>query len=46
MYTPNESQKIIVDAVKSFAEQNIKPHIMEWDEEQHFPVALFHKLGE
>ncbi|MXV38280.1 acyl-CoA dehydrogenase [Flavobacteriaceae bacterium Ap0902] len=46
MYTPNESQKIIVDAVKTFSEQHIRPNIMEWDEAQHFPVELFHQLGE
>lgn len=46
MYTPDESQKIIIDAVKTFAAQHIQPHIMEWDESQHFPVDLFHKLGE
>lgn len=46
MYTPTESQKIIIDAVKSFAEQNILPNVMEWDEAQHFPLELFHKMGE
>lgn len=46
MYTPDESQKIIVDAVKTFAEQYIRPNIMDWDETQHFPIDLFHQMGE
>jgi alkylation response protein AidB-like acyl-CoA dehydrogenase len=29
-----------------FAEKEIRPHIMEWDESQHFPKDLFHKMGE
>lgn len=29
-----------------FAARHIKPHVMEWDEAQKFPVELFQKLGE
>ena len=25
---------------KDFAEKHIRPHVMEWDEAQHFPVEL------
>ncbi len=42
----NETQAMIADSIRDFAEQNIRPHIMEWDESQHFPVELFKKLGE
>lgn len=42
----NETQAMIADSIRDFAEQNIRPHIMEWDESQHFPVDLFKKLGE
>jgi len=31
---------------REFALKNIKPHVMEWDEAQKFPVDLFHQLGE
>jgi len=31
--------------VKDFAEKNIRPHVMEWDEAQHFPVDLFKEMG-
>lgn len=41
-----ENLKIIAETVRDFAEKNIKPHIMEWDEAQIFPVELFHQLGE
>lgn len=41
-----ESLKMIVDTVRDFAEKNIRPYIMEWDEQQIFPVELFHQLGD
>ena len=30
---------------RDFAEKEIRPHVMEWDEAQYFPVELFKKLG-
>jgi alkylation response protein AidB-like acyl-CoA dehydrogenase len=42
----NETQTLIAQSIRDFAEQNIRPHIMEWDEEQIFPISLFRKLGE
>src|SRR5690606_30737891 len=42
----NETQKMIAESIRDFAEQHIRPNIMEWDEKQHFPVDLFKKLGE
>lgn len=44
--TDRENLKIVTDAAKSFAEKKIKPHVMEWDEAQYFPVELMHKMGE
>ena len=41
-----ENQKMIAQSVKDFAEKNIKPFLMEWDESQIFPVDVFKKLGE
>ncbi len=40
-----ENQKMVADMVKNFAEKNIRPHVMEWDETQEFPVDLFHEMG-
>ncbi|RWX03863.1 acyl-CoA dehydrogenase family protein [Flavobacterium cerinum] len=42
----NETQNMIAQSIRDFAEQHIRPNIMEWDEAQHFPVDLFKKLGE
>ncbi|MEY4595303.1 MAG: hypothetical protein RIQ47_1713 [Bacteroidota bacterium] len=41
-----ENQTMIAETVRKFAEVNIRPHVMEWDEQQHFPKELFHKMGE
>ncbi|MCW2118699.1 acyl-CoA dehydrogenase family protein [Flavobacterium sp. 7A] len=42
----NETQSMIAQSIRDFAEINIRPFIMEWDEAQTFPVPLFKKLGE
>jgi alkylation response protein AidB-like acyl-CoA dehydrogenase len=36
----------IASAAREFAEQHIRPHVMEWDESQEFPVSVFKKLGQ
>jgi hypothetical protein len=41
-----EDQQQVKMSVREFAESEIKPHIMEWDEEQHFPIELWPKLAE
>ncbi|MCB0700251.1 MAG: acyl-CoA dehydrogenase family protein [Chitinophagales bacterium] len=41
-----ETQEQIKDMVRDFAEKHIRPDMMKWDEEQIFPVDLFHKMGE
>ena len=42
----SETQNMIAESIRDFAEKNIRPYIMEWDEAQTFPVSLFKKLGE
>lgn len=42
----NETQSMIAQSIKDFAEKNIRPNIMEWDEAQIFPVELFKQLGQ
>jgi alkylation response protein AidB-like acyl-CoA dehydrogenase len=42
----NEEQQQIKMSVREFAESEIKPHVMEWDETQHFPEELRPKLAE
>jgi alkylation response protein AidB-like acyl-CoA dehydrogenase len=41
-----EQIELIRDSARAFAEKNIRPHVMEWDEEQHLPRDLFRKMGE
>src|SRR4026209_1711064 len=42
----NEEQLQIKHSVREFAESEIAPHALEWDESQHFPVELRPKLAE
>ncbi|MCW8811049.1 MAG: acyl-CoA dehydrogenase family protein [Ignavibacteriaceae bacterium] len=41
-----ENQILIRDTIRDFAQNKIKPKIMEWDEAQHFPMEIFRELGE
>ncbi len=42
-YTPEQVQ--LRKAVREFAEAEIAPHVMEWDEGQVFPLEVIRKLG-
>jgi alkylation response protein AidB-like acyl-CoA dehydrogenase len=42
----NEEQQQIKASVREFSESEIRPHVMEWDETQHFPDELRPKLAE
>jgi alkylation response protein AidB-like acyl-CoA dehydrogenase len=41
-----EEQQLLRRTVREFAETEMRPHVREWDETQHFPVELMPKLGE
>lgn len=41
-----ENQQMIAEMLRSFGEKHIRPHFMDWDEKQTFPVELFKQLGE
>ncbi|MFN0107358.1 MAG: acyl-CoA dehydrogenase [Blastocatellia bacterium] len=41
-----EEQQQVKKMVREFAETEIKPNVMAWDEAQHFPRELFAKMGE
>lgn len=43
--TEIESTALIEESARQFAETYIRPHVMEWDETQHFPVDLMKNLG-
>src|SRR5437870_8583388 len=42
----NEEQFQMKMSVREFAEGEIAPHVMAWDEAQHFPIELLPKLAE
>ena len=41
-----ENQIIIRNTIKDFAEKNIRPVIMEYDEAQKFPMEIMKQLGD
>ncbi len=42
----NEDQQQIKQTIREFAEAELRPHVSEWDESQHFPVELRPKFAE
>ncbi|MFD1553854.1 acyl-CoA dehydrogenase [Putridiphycobacter roseus] len=44
-FNKNDNQEMIAQMIHDFAQKEIKPKMMEWDEAQTFPIELFKKLG-
>jgi alkylation response protein AidB-like acyl-CoA dehydrogenase len=44
-FRPTEEQVLLRRTVREFAETEIRPHVREWDQEQHFPIELVPKLA-
>ncbi|MET3128391.1 alkylation response protein AidB-like acyl-CoA dehydrogenase [Arcicella rosea] len=42
----SEQLTLVRQSTKEFAERKIRPHVMEWDEAQIFPIDLMKQLGE
>lgn len=42
----NEQQELLRKSVREFAESEMRPHLMEWDNAQHFPLELLPKLAD
>ena len=40
------NNKLVAESARDFANQYIKPNVMDWDESQFFPKELFKKAGE
>src|SRR5262245_31240387 len=40
-----DEQKLLQQTVREFAEAELRPHVMEWDEAQAFPRQLLDKLA-
>jgi len=45
-FEEKETIPAIRDMVRDFSAQEILPHVMEWDEAQHFPRDTFSRMGE
>lgn len=45
-FSQTENQRMIAETIRQFADKHIRPQMMEWDESQHFPIEVFHQLGE
>jgi alkylation response protein AidB-like acyl-CoA dehydrogenase len=45
-FEPTENQLMIRETCRDFAERHIRPHVMDWDESQTFPIDLMRKMGE
>ncbi|MGA3186836.1 MAG: acyl-CoA dehydrogenase family protein [Bryobacteraceae bacterium] len=41
----SSEQQHLRKTIREFCEAEIKPHVMEWDESQDFPVDVFRRLG-
>ena len=41
-----ESYKMVAESAKEFAEKHLGPHVMEWDEKQHFPIDVMRLAGQ
>jgi alkylation response protein AidB-like acyl-CoA dehydrogenase len=44
-FRPTEEQVLLRRSVREFAETEMRPHVREWDEQQHFPIELMPKLA-
>jgi alkylation response protein AidB-like acyl-CoA dehydrogenase len=44
-FQQSELTQQVAQTAKDFAMQNIKPHLMEWDESQEFPLHIFKAMG-
>ena len=44
-FKPTDNQEMIAQTVRHFADKNIRPKMMEWDESQEFPLEVFKKMG-
>lgn len=45
-FNSTDTQIQIAEMIRDFGNKHIRPNMMEWDEQQIFPVEVFKKLGE
>ncbi|MFZ1264154.1 MAG: acyl-CoA dehydrogenase family protein [Chitinophagaceae bacterium] len=44
-FQSSELTRQVAQTARDFAQQYIKPHVMEWDESQEFPLPVFKEMG-
>ena len=44
-FQTSELTQQVAQTAREFARQYIKPHVMDWDESQQFPVSVFKEMG-
>lgn len=44
-FEASELTRQVAEAARDFAQQHIRPHVMEWDESQTFPRHVFEAMG-
>jgi alkylation response protein AidB-like acyl-CoA dehydrogenase len=44
-FTQNEITAQVAQVARDFAQKHILPHVMEWDESQHFPKDVLQEMG-
>lgn len=44
-FQPSEITQQVAETARQFAQQQIKPHLMNWDESQEFPLHIFKEMG-
>jgi alkylation response protein AidB-like acyl-CoA dehydrogenase len=45
-FSLTQDQQLLRKSVREFAESELRPHVMEWDEAQHFPREVLPQLAE
>jgi alkylation response protein AidB-like acyl-CoA dehydrogenase len=44
-FQESELTEQVGSTARDFAEQHIRPYVMEWDESQEFPISVFREMG-
>src|SRR5579864_9438042 len=44
-FQQSELTQQVAHTARDFAQQHIRPHVMEWDESQQFPLQVFKEMG-
>src|SRR4051812_5029636 len=45
-FETSEITQQVAQTARDFAQQHIRPHVMDWDESQEFPLHIFKQLGQ